>query len=237
MKLILIAITGFLAIFGGGVIAYLLLMAPAGSPTGTSTPAQQTPSGQGTGITPGNNNTQATVTNEPTTTLDVNTEAEFAKTLSTLSATRIQFTAVTSASSSAMGELYDLYKNEITSYKKMFPDSPGVTLHIALVDLNGDSVQEGIVYVDPPGYCGSAGCSLDIYKKQGKTWTQIFSTVAYDIVATLPTMSNSYKDLLLTVQGGEDLSNTRLVVYGWNTETFMEAHDAAVWNGSTFELQ
>lgn len=232
-KVLLIALTGLLAVFGGGAMAYLWFITPQSvgdiEPTPTvQTPTQQNPTTQ----VP---NPQTTTTEPKTPLVDVQKETSVA--LTKLIATKIQFVPVTASATSTLGELYGLYNETIESYKKAFPNVTDPILHIALVDLNGDEVQEGVVYVDLPGYCGSAGCALDIYTKEGKVWNQISSLLAYDTVATLKSMSNGFKDILLSVQGTQIGSETRLAVFGWNTEEYVEAFDAAVWDGATFDIK
>jgi hypothetical protein len=74
-----------------------------------------------------------------------------------------------------------------------------IPILIALIDLNGDHVNEIIVYLPTQEYCGSAGCSFSIYKQLGgEKLQQIFWTYsATGHVSVLGTATNGYKDIYI----------------------------------------
>ena len=70
---------------------------------------------------------------------------------------------------------------------------------IALADLDGDGVNEIFVYLSAPGYCGSAGCSLTIYKQlaRGKLQQLLWTSSATGRVSVFDTSTNGYKDIYI----------------------------------------
>ncbi len=46
-------------------------------------------------------------------------------------------------------------------------DPSSYKFRYGLVDLNGDGIKDAIVYFTQQQYCGSGGCTMEIYKDQG----------------------------------------------------------------------
>lgn len=74
---------------------------------------------------------------------------------------------------------------------------------IGLVDLNGDSSAEGLVYVVGAGWCGSGGCPLYILRRNASRWQLLNSvTIVNPPVRVLATKSRGWNDLAVRVRGG-----------------------------------
>ena len=102
-----------------------------------------------------------------------------------------------------------------------------------MTDINGDGVDEALVLENLPGFCGTAGCPFDVYKKQGSQWVKIFSTLVQGNVGLSTNYVNSYQALLLVVEANGQSS---LEQYVWNGSSYQASAVVAVWNGSSFQL-
>ena len=73
----------------------------------------------------------------------------------------------------------------------------------ASVDLNGDGMQEVIVYLIGGGWCGSGGCTTLILGPQDTSYKVITKmTVTRLPIRVLTTTSNGLHDLPVVVRGG-----------------------------------
>ena len=196
-------------------------------------PGDQTPSESTVQDVPISGNFTQSVT-VPSPSGTINPAQEYARVFAALSATSLTFTKVASATGN-LGDVYALYTDEIAQYKQLFPTAGTAELSISSTDLNSDNVQEAVVLVDMPGYCGSGGCPLDIYQKRDSVWQLVFTTLAYDLVGVMSTRTGGYNNLVLSVYG-EPGYMTRVVVYEWDGNTYQPADTAAIWNGATFDL-
>ncbi|OGC84702.1 hypothetical protein A3F55_02450 [Candidatus Adlerbacteria bacterium RIFCSPHIGHO2_12_FULL_53_18] len=165
---------------------------------------------------------------------EIDPDMSYASVFATLGAKRLAFSNV-ATSTGGSGDLYALYKVEFEDYKKFYPTAPEPIIGVALQDLDGDGTTEAFVRLDMPGYCGTAGCPVDIHKKNGTKWQLIFTTLTYEWVGILSTKTNSYSDLLLSVHGDTGYL-TRIVRYIWNGSSYEEGTTVALWNGTSFDL-
>jgi hypothetical protein len=74
----------------------------------------------------------------------------------------------------------------------------------ALTDLNGDGRDEALVYLVDQGVCGSGGCNLYVLTDNGENVWSVDSkmTVSRPPIYRLPTRTNGWADLGVTVSGG-----------------------------------
>jgi hypothetical protein len=73
----------------------------------------------------------------------------------------------------------------------------------ALVDLNGDSAPEALVYVSGRDWCGSGGCNLYILSRNSGRWRLINSvTITNPPIRLLKTRRRGWNDIAVRVQGG-----------------------------------
>ncbi len=226
---ILILIIVAVAALGAGGVLFLLFLTPQSPLPILQRPAPTT-------TTP-NQNTQTTITLPGGTTGGVvDIAAEQTKLFSGLSATRLQFTRVDSQSG-PLGDVYALYAEDGEAYKTYRPDMQSFPLHIAAVDLNSDGILEAIVYADPPGYCGTGGCPLSVYKKEAGVWVRVLDTVAQEAVGLSKKKTEGYTDLFITMSGSSTYYKSHVKVYVWDGEAYQPSTDVAVWTGTTFEIK
>lgn len=70
-------------------------------------------------------------------------------------------------------------------------------------DLDGDGVDEMLVYVGGASVCGSGGCPLAVLKEEGDHWrTVTLLSVVQLPVGVLDSRSHGWRDLWVTVAGG-----------------------------------
>jgi hypothetical protein len=82
---------------------------------------------------------------------------------------------------------------------------------VTSIDLNTDGNDEVLVYNDLPSFCGTGGCLLEGYRKQKGVWKKILSSLAYKEVASIDAPLGSYVDLVVSVQGGDEVYQKRVV--------------------------
>jgi len=71
------------------------------------------------------------------------------------------------------------------------------------VDLDGDDAAESLIYATGPRVCGSGGCNLYILARNGGRLRVVTNaSVARLPVTLLPTRSNGWRDIGVTVAGG-----------------------------------
>jgi hypothetical protein len=81
----------------------------------------------------------------------------------------------------------------------------GVDTHYvsAFVDLNGDGKPEAIIYMDSQDWCGTGGCSMLIWKQDGKEWKLVTSVPATrPPIRVLTHRTNGWQDLAVWAGGG-----------------------------------
>ena len=224
-KTFLVICIGAALTLGGAFLLRMLLQ-----------PATQVTSSQTSGNTQyeGQNQTSVTVSPAQTQTgTAIDPEKEYAQLFGKVLGQKINFTAV-SSSTGELGSIYALYETEITAEKKEYPQISAFPIQIALVNLNGDDLKEAIVYNNLSSYCGSGGCALDIYKKAGGKWVNIFSGIAHDTVGIANTLTNGYTDLFVSIQGDIG-AYIKVVRYTWDGKQYQPWEVVAVWDGTTFQ--
>lgn len=202
----------------------------------TTSTSNDTPN---SGYTGGNNQTIITIPSSQnlasSTATQVDIETAFSDLFQNLLAQQVQFSTVVSTSSLAYGDIYRLYVQTITEAKTFYPTLKTFPVEVAKVDLNEDGVEEAIAYVAFPGYCGIAGCPLDVYKKQNGVWVSVFSTVSPGAVGLSNTFNRGYQDLFLLVQNNSAYQ-TRVIRYTWDGTTYKSGEVVAVWDGNVFKM-
>jgi hypothetical protein len=74
---------------------------------------------------------------------------------------------------------------------------------VAYVDLNGDGVDEAIVYFQSRGTCGSGGCRLFVLASRGRLWRRVSGhTITNLPIRLLPTRHYGWRDISVRVRGG-----------------------------------
>lgn len=73
----------------------------------------------------------------------------------------------------------------------------------AETDLDGDGKNEVLAYVGGPLMCGTGGCNLVVLKRDGAGFRQVGDLSVVQLpVGVLPTKTNGWRDLAVTVSGG-----------------------------------
>ena len=98
----------------------------------------------------------------------------------------------------------------------------GAGYAVAYVDLNGDRVDEAVVYFESRGSCGSGGCTLYVLSSRSGLWRRVSGhTISRRPIRVLPTTHNGWRDISVLVAGGR----------------IPEAYHAALpFDGSTYPL-
>ena len=226
LKTITIVIVATVLILGIGFALFISATSPA-----ATVPSTQTTQNNSYG---GSN--QTTVTNQSQTPAQLQKLPDINKEYDTLFqkilAQRISFTVVDSTAGD-IGSVYALYTKDIDAEKKAYPNLTKFPISIVLVDLTDDNISEALVEEDLPGYCGSGGCPLDIYKKINSKWVLLFSTLASGDIGLSNTITNGYRDLFLSVPGDLGYQN-KIIRYVWDGKQYNPGEVVATWDGTTF---
>jgi hypothetical protein len=87
--------------------------------------------------------------------------------------------------------------------RAMHADDGDLTYAFAPIDLNGDGTDEALAYVMGPMVCGSGGCNLYVMAREGEGWRMAArTTVTRTPIGVLPTSTNGWRDLAVSVGGG-----------------------------------
>lgn len=212
----------------GGVLG-VALWSNSGSKTPAQNEEQQTPVG---GTQTSTNGQQGSVVTPTTGAID--SKKEYDSLFSTLKARRLILELVGSPTG-PYGSVYSLYSEDIALAKKIVPDASGYTMHMASTDLNGDGTAEVVVYEDLPGMCGTGGCEIDVYKKNGTTYELILSALGYEYIGVASSQTNGFTDLNLS-HHGETGFMTNVVKYTWSGNAYNASSTVATWDGEQFKL-
>ncbi len=149
-----------------------------------------------------------------------------------IGAQKVKFNSV-SSSAGESGAVYALYSADIAAARKMFPKLTSFPMNIALIDLNGDAVNEAVVWENLPGLCGSAGCPLELYTKVGGKWSQIYTGFSGSNVG-LGASNGGYADLFSAILGDDVGYESKIVKYSWDGAKYAPNGVVATWDGSQF---
>jgi hypothetical protein len=95
---------------------------------------------------------------------------------------------------------------------------------LAWADLDGDRRPEAIVYLQAQGYCGTGGCTLFIYRAEGRSWRR---------VADQPTNQLPIRVLNARHHGWRDIaSRARMLV----SDHFVRYEERMIFNGRTYPV-
>ncbi len=72
-----------------------------------------------------------------------------------------------------------------------------VSLELTSYDLNEDGIKEVFVIYNSSYYCGSTGCSLELYKYIKNSWFPILDITSNGEVAVLKNITKTFNDLAL----------------------------------------
>lgn len=219
---IILIVAGVLAVIGF-VIWLFIRPSPAQEPVQTPS-AQNEPQGS-FGSQPRAQTPTAPV-QSPAGEAIVDIEKEYERLFGQLSLQRVNFMSVDSTQGEA-GSVYALYEADVADARASFSALSSYPISVSLTDLDGDGTAEAIVVEDLPGYCGTAGCPVEVYRREGNSWSLLFSTLAGKTVGITSTKTNGYAELYLA-QGNE------INQYVWMDGTYSPWGMVAQWNGSNF---
>ncbi|GGC25130.1 hypothetical protein GCM10011371_10950 [Novosphingobium marinum] len=81
-------------------------------------------------------------------------------------------------------------------------------------DLDGDTIDEAIVYVAGPMLCGTGGCSALVLTREGEHWRAVMETsISRTPVTMLDSRTNGWRDLTVDISGGGGPSGTVRLKY------------------------
>ena len=227
---IIVAFIVVLFVIGVGIAVWVLISIP--HTAAPSNPSQTTQggglNGQNTVTVSGTQGQESAQTQAASTSPDIN--AAYATLFPQILGTEAVFVQATATSTGDLGNIYKLYAADVAADQKAYPKDAPFSVDVALTDLTNDGKPEAIVYENLLDFCGSGGCTLDIYQKTGNNWHKIFSTVGAGVVGLSNTLTGGYLDLYLTV-GGNTVDR-----YIWDGSTYKFKETMAMWNGSSFVL-
>jgi hypothetical protein len=227
ITILLIGVT--VVLFVIGFFVWLLIRPPSASapPTTQGVPSSNQNSGGG--------NSQTTIVTPPSQTSALpDPQQEYRKLLANFAAQEVQFSRVDSSTTGELSSVYGMYEADIATYKSLFPGQTDLSIGISSTDLNGDGVAEAIVRLDLPGYCGTAGCTLDVLQKDGVTWKNVLSVLAQGAVGVGNIKINGYSNLYLTLYAQGYQSN--VMEFAWIGQKYQPYGIVAQWNGSAFQI-
>jgi hypothetical protein len=163
---------------------------------------------------------------------EVNIDAAYQNLFVQLTANEVSFSSVSSPVGE-LGQLFALYSADVAQAKKDFPNAKYYAIDAALADLNSDGVSEAVVLKSLPGYCGTAGCPLEILQKKNGSWVTIASHLNEGSLAIANTVTKGYSDLFLSVSN-EGSGQSEVWRYVWDGTGYKAAARVAVWTGATF---
>jgi len=99
----------------------------------------------------------------------------------------------------------------------------------AFRDLNGDGVDEAIVYLLGSSWCGSDGCNTLVLRQEHGLWKEVSTiTVSRPPIRVLESTSNGWHDIGVWVQGG-GIRRGHEAVLRFNAKTY--PHNPSVLPG------
>lgn len=95
-------------------------------------------------------------------------------------------------------------ESSLNAFLKEYSEGDGADRYkIVFVDLNGDGVNEVVVYARAQGTCGSGGCRTLILRWNGSSWSTVTGiSIAKLPIRVLATKSHGWNDISVMVQGG-----------------------------------
>ena len=84
-----------------------------------------------------------------------------------------------------------------------YPDAAPLRYAFAWSDLDGDGVEEAIVHLASPYFCGSGGCNTLVLTPAGPMWRAVGEiSVSRTPVSVLGSKTNGWRDLTVDIGGG-----------------------------------
>jgi hypothetical protein len=106
---------------------------------------------------------------------------------------------------SVAGNIHEPTSGEATlkAYLQTMDASADSAYVAAFRDLNGDGVDEAIVYLLGSNWCGSGGCNMLVLRQERGSWKVVSTiTIVRPPVRVLESTSNGWRDIGVWVQGG-----------------------------------
>ncbi|MGH7141326.1 MAG: hypothetical protein ACREGH_01675 [Minisyncoccia bacterium] len=227
-------------IIGIGIFLLVLFLAVVGffvwHSVPTSQPGEQStnntfPGSTSVSVTSGTSTEPSSVVSSATSAPDL--VAAYQAIFTKLDAKELTFTAVDASSTDS--DIYAFYSSDASISKQFAPAGADLSIEVAMADLNYSGMPEAVVYEDLPGFCGVAGCPLNIYQKENGKWIRLFGTLAAtDEIAVSMALTNQYADIFVPQQGAVG-SETEIERYVWKSGSYQQAGIVAVWNNNAFE--
>lgn len=103
----------------------------------------------------------------------------------------------------AVGDTTALYAAVRTKLAAQNMEADASAFRSAFIDLNGDGNDDALVYLQSPMFCGSGGCSLQVYQggPDGFTLDSDISLARNPIIVA-DTATDGWRDLVMQVSGG-----------------------------------
>jgi hypothetical protein len=109
------------------------------------------------------------------------------------------------AAQSAQGDARTVASEEATlkKYLQTMDNDPETRYAVAFRDLNGDGIDEAVVYLLGGPWCGSGGCNTLILAQERGSWRVVTKiTITRPPIRVLESVANGWHDIGVWVQGG-----------------------------------
>jgi len=86
------------------------------------------------------------------------------------------------------------------------PIESKVAFQYALVDLNGDGRDDAVVFITAPEYCGSGGCTMEVFRATSKGFVFVWGSTVTSLPIRVCTDSNhGWRALIVNSKGRGDV--------------------------------
>ena len=95
-----------------------------------------------------------------------------------------------------------------------FPEAAPMQYAAAWTDLNGDGMDEAIVYLVTPYFCGTGGCNTLVLTPAGPMYEKVGDiSVSRTPITVMDTSTNGWKDLTVAISGGGGKADVALLKF------------------------
>lgn len=89
---------------------------------------------------------------------------------------------------------------------------------VAFAQLNGRGPREAVILIDGPGYCGSGGCNIEVFRETVNGHFRLVSrhTLCRDQIYVSWNEHYGWRDLVIQVSGGGAAAGKRTLIHNGN---------------------
>ena len=144
----------------------------------------------------------------------------FQKTVPPILLVTVLFASSQAPAKNPRSSVYDRLHQSIIEHAKADGDT-ALKRHeyqAAFVQLNGHGPEEAVILIDGPGYCGSGGCNIEVYRELANGQFRLVSkhTLCRDEVYVSSNDHYGWRDLVIHVSGGGAAAGKRTLIHNGN---------------------